>query len=144
MSEEITNPKSRSRLYAVQSLYAKQIDDSTNLDAVIEALTITEKKGKQKVIKHTQAILEIAVAEQNSIDSIIKVNSSKPKEVPTQNPLVYSILLAALAEMLKFEEVDKRIIISEYLNIAAGFFDRPEISFINAVLDKFSNSSGKQ
>jgi N utilization substance protein B len=135
------NPKSRSRLYAVQCFYAKQLDAETNYNAVLEALAIAEKKGRSKIIRHSKDILDFAEKEISSLNFIITNYSEKTKDVSKINPLVYSIIIVALAEMLKFEGVEKPIIISEFIAIAGDFFDKSEVSFINAVLDKFSKNS---
>ena len=134
------NPTSRSRLYAVQAFYALQIDAHTNLTAVLEVISISEKKGKGKILKLTKEIIDFAVKEKSSIDFIISNFSERTKEMDKINPLVYSILVIALAEMLKFEKTKKPIIISEYISIANDFFGKGELSFVNAVLDKFSRS----
>lgn len=135
------NPTSRSRLYAVQAFYALQIDSHTNLTAVLDVISIAEKKGKSKILKLTKEIIDFAVKEKSSIDFVITNYSERTKELDKMNPLVYSILIVALAEMMKFEKTKKAIIISEYINIANDFFGRGEVSFINAVLDKFAKNA---
>lgn len=137
LEQTIKNPTSRARLYTVQAIYAMQIDTEANSSTILEALTLAEKKGKSKILRFCNQLLEFIAAEQKSIDEIIKNNSQKTKKIEDINPLIYAILLTSIAEITKFEDTDKPIIISEYLKITSDFFDRPEVAFINAVLDSF-------
>lgn len=137
LEQTIKNPTSRARLYAVQAAYAMQIDKEANSETILDALTVTEKKGKAKILKFCTQLLEFISEEYESINEIIKHNSQKIKKIEDINPLIYAILLVSLAEMTKFEEVDRPIIISEYLKITSDFFNKPEIAFINAALDSF-------
>tara|TARA_Y100000590_G_scaffold306235_1_gene345483 strand:- start:2907 stop:3365 length:459 start_codon:yes stop_codon:yes gene_type:complete len=47
-----------------------------------------------------------------------------------------SILIVATSEILKNKTVNKKIIINDYVEITKSFMNKPEVSFINAILDK--------
>ena len=51
-----------------------------------------------------------------------------------------NILRCAYVEFNGFSKIPPKVIINEYTNIAASFFNKTEVNFINGVLDKVSNS----
>ena len=50
--------------------------------------------------------------------------------------LLKSILLCGAYEILAHSDLDRALVISEYLHVAKAFFDGAESKLINAVLDK--------
>lgn len=47
-----------------------------------------------------------------------------------------AILIVSASEILYNKELNKKIIINDYINIAKSFLNKSEVSFINALLDK--------
>lgn len=58
------------------------------------------------------------------------LNGKKPE------PLIQSILFCGLYELLHHNDMDVPVIINDYVNIAHGFYEKPEAGLINAVLDR--------
>ncbi len=75
----------------------------------------------------------------NEIDDIIK-HKLKPKwTVYRLDPIVRSILRAAVYELTRCFDSNKKIIISEYVKLSTSYYDDPVIiGFINGILDKIS------
>ena len=53
------------------------------------------------------------------------------------------ILIVGTSEILQNNKLSKKIIINEYVNIAKSFLSKPEVSMINAILDKIYDSNKK-
>ena len=47
-----------------------------------------------------------------------------------------AILIVGTSEIINNQSLNKKIIINEYVNIAKSFLNKPEVSLINAILDK--------
>ena len=54
------------------------------------------------------------------------------------------ILIVGTSEILQNNKLSKKIIINEYVNIANSFLAKPEVSMINAVLDKIYDTNKKK
>ena len=63
------------------------------------------------------------------------------KSIPTSITVVETSTLILLFK--NFSKIPTKVIISEYTNIAASFFNITEVNFINGVLDKVSISLRK-
>lgn len=51
--------------------------------------------------------------------------------------VVLQILRLAIFEMQMFKDIPPKVVIDEYVSIAASFFDQKKVTFVNAILDKF-------
>ncbi|MDX1950343.1 MAG: transcription antitermination protein NusB [Rickettsiales bacterium] len=137
----MSNPKSNSRLAVVQALYSLNIDsfDSFENREDILSHTIAEIKADGSKVKNNfcKQIFNFALDEEESIKFIIEKYLDKTKKVEELNPLLYSCLRGAFAELLYDKETSRAIIISEYIKITEDFFSKTEAGFVNAVLDRF-------
>ena len=59
------------------------------------------------------------------------------------NLITKVILIVGTSEILQNNKLSKKIIINEYVNIAKSFLSKPEVSMINAILDKIYDSNKK-
>ncbi len=72
--------------------------------------------------------------------------NSEEKETPLPplekeiEPLLKSIMLCGVTELLSHQEIDTAIIIDDYLNITHAFYEKNQVSFVNAVLDKVASN----
>ncbi len=53
-------------------------------------------------------------------------------------PLLKSILLCGTSELLCHQDIDKALIIDDYLNVTHAFYEKQQVSFVNGVLDKIA------
>ena len=63
--------------------------------------------------------------------------------VPSQKtrgvePLLRAIFLCAICELLMHQDIDYPIIINDYLHITHAFYGKPQVSFVNGVLDSIA------
>ncbi len=135
------NPKSISRLAVVQALYSINIDtiDAFENKEQILSHTIAEIKADGTKLKEQLAknIFNFALAEEDSIKFIIKKYLDSHRTIEGMNPLLCSVLRAAISEMMIDKETPRAVLISEYVKIAEEFFSKTEAGFVNAVLDKY-------
>ena len=128
------SPKARktsARLAAVQILYQMRLN---NQDA---------KSAVREFISHRSGFNldgDVLVPERwSDIDGMVAaaLAAGKKGEVET---LLESILRAGAWELLANGEVDTGIIIHDYLNVTAAFYEGPEPKLVNAVLDKIAKT----
>lgn len=55
--------------------------------------------------------------------------------------LMLQILRLAIFELKILQGAPNKVIIDEYVSIAASFFDQKKVTFVNAILDKFKDGS---
>lgn len=75
------------------------------------------------------------------LESLIKGNlkEKNPDRTKPLEPLLRSILLCGVYELLMRSDVDTPIIINDYLDVTHGFYSRNEVSFVNGVLDSLAS-----
>ncbi len=101
-------------------------------------------KGKKKEV----VSVDIVVPEVPTSDTAIEgdVDQPAPEEVvvlPTEKeiePLLKSILLCGVTELLSHQDIDAPIIIDDYLNVTHAFYEKQQVSFVNGILDKVASS----
>lgn len=73
-----------------------------------------------------------------AVDETIKSNFNEKWSFSRTEKLVFSILRAAVTEMM-ISDVDKPVIINEYMGVASSFYENgQEVGMINALLDKIA------
>lgn len=142
----LTKNKKRAsaRIGAVQTLYASHISGDDITKAVVHFIQngcMVEMDGMsypadeslfttivQGVLKRQQDIIHIA-------NSVLVSRS-----LERQNPLMGFILQAGIYELLENTDVDSRLIMSEYVDMAHAFFEPKEAGMVNGVLNAVSNA----
>ena len=75
------------------------------------------------------------LARQDEIDGIIEARLSAGWTLKRLDKTMLQILRAGTYELLARPDVPLGSAISEYVDVAHAFFDRPEPNFVNGVLD---------
>ena len=70
------------------------------------------------------------------VDRIIAENLSKSWSMDRLDSVTKCILRLGITELMCFKETPSNVIFNEYIEIAKAFFDTPEVSFINGLLNK--------
>lgn len=152
----ITNNRSLSRLAAVQTLFQYDFNDRMQLhelknindreiSEIFETIKnlnygIIEFKGL-KLDKDWFLMLVNAVFNKKSkIDPILSDFLNDDWSIERMDHTLINILRCAYIEFKGFSKIPPKVIINEYTNIAASFFNKTEVNFINGVLEKMSNS----
>ena len=147
-------PRTASRVAAVQALFQSE-QAGEPAEAVIQQF-IRHRLGELPGPEHAggggfeegrapdahvplfQEIVRTAVLEQNRLDSLIV--AALPAEWPIHrlDPVLRALIRCAGAELTLADGPPARVVISEYLDIAHGFFTGEEPRMVNGLLDRLS------
>lgn len=83
-------------------------------------------------------ILRTAATQQDTIDPMIAGHLAEGWPLHRLDPVLRALLRAAAAELIQTDGAPARVVISEYLDIAHGFFNGDEPKMVNAVLDRIA------
>lgn len=131
---------SAARLCAVQSLYQMGLtgrDAHQTLRDYRDHVQGEELEGDVYVAAESELLSKIVlgvVERKDDISEMVKGASDKPLQ--QSDPLLYSVLCCGIFELLVEFETDTALIIKEYLDITAAFYDGEETKLVNAILDK--------
>lgn len=136
------NKRGAARLAAVQALYQMDVAGSGLLEiaAEYEAFRLgKEVDGAQYREADAQwfrAILSGVVAEQKTIDPVIRQSLTEDWPLSRLDSTLRAILRAGAWELLGRQDVPVAVIVSEYVDIAKAFYAEDEPKLVNAVLDR--------
>ncbi|WP_428487677.1 transcription antitermination factor NusB [Rhodopila sp.] len=149
-----TRTRTASRVAAVQALFqSEQAGD--NAETVIDQF-VKHRLGELPALNGQQAggfedgrvpdaevplfarVVRNAVLQQAAIDTM--VSEALPAEWPLNriDPVLRALLRAGAAELKMADGPPIKVVISEYLDVARGFFTGPEPGIANAVLDRLA------
>ena len=137
--------KSSSRLFSVQILYEMEINGQSfekikirfSEESFFELEEINDL-GKPN-FNYIEKLVKGVSQNQDKIDTIIKDNLVG-WSLARINSLARAILRVSIFELLDDNNVPKKVVFNEYIEIAKFFFDADEPSFINAILDTVSKN----
>lgn len=142
--------KSLARLMAIQVFYQSVFTTNSNLENIKddlvqnyllsedEEISSYEKKSDQELLNKLVFGLEKNVSE---VDLEITKFLRDGFKFADLDPLLLQILRLAVFEIKFSPEVAPKIIINEYVDIAASFFDESRVTFVNAVIDAIAKSN---
>ncbi len=150
-SEKSINKKSFSRFFATQILFSYFFDKSENKENIMDLTsfledyyiseefsnTNAEEYKKNVNIDFLNSLLSGTILHIKEIDEFLAKNLSGKYTFNVIDNLIKIIFRLAVYE-LHYTDTDKKIIISEYVDIAGEYFDEKAISFVNATLDNLS------
>jgi transcription antitermination protein NusB len=139
--------KSAARLYAVQALFPMEKSSQTADQVVVEFLEHrfgAIYDGDEMMDGDTslfQRLIRDAVNYQASIDQLTDRALVAKWPIARIDPTLRNLFRAAGAELTK-SDTPPKVVISEYVSIAAAFFpEGKEPSFVNAVLDHMAHEA---
>ena len=139
--------RSAARLYAVQALFQMEHSNLTIDKVRLEFLDhrFGEFMDGEEMLEgdeaHFTRVLEDAVNHQAAIDQMTDRALVAKWPIGRIDPTLRALFRAAGAEF-RDEETPPKVVISEYLNLAAAFFpDGKEARFVNAVLDHIAREA---
>lgn len=138
--------KRGARLIAVQVLYSIDIDSvsgKTSDEKLLDIISMYENElSDMKISKSDQPhIIKLArfvSTNREEVDSKISANLLDNWKIERLPKVVIAILRCGVAELFMDKELDKKVVISEYLEIAKSLNHVGESGFINLVLDRVS------
>ena len=143
--QDKSNPDFAARLMAVQAQY--QISQNEQpLRVVIE-----EYLNQHKVVKtvdgdvvgkpNSTLFKKILIGVEDRLSDVNDILNAHIKTEPKKQvePLLKAILLCGISELLIHTDIDKALIINDYLNVSHSFYDQGQVSFVNGILDAVAN-----
>lgn len=148
--------KSGARLAAVQAVYMA-IFGELPIDEVIKDF-IEGKVGRYVIeedgINNIEEMVEIGPIDTTYFESLVKgVFSKKEKlekslalylnekwDFDKMNGTMQSLLLCAVYELTNTLDIDTKVLIQEYVDLAYAFFSKNEPKMVNALLDQIAHS----
>jgi N utilization substance protein B len=146
----IGNKKSLSRLMAVQIFYQSNFINNGNLDKIkndlVENYLLSDdeisssyqQKIDEELLDNLVFGLEKKTAE---IDLEIEKFLRDGFKISEMDNVMLQIFRLAVFEIKFFPQVPTNVIINEYVDIAASFFDDSKVTFVNAVIDAISKAN---
>jgi len=144
---KVGGPRSAARLAAVQALYQLDMSDEPKAKMVVEEYINhrlgKEIEGDQYVDADANMFGDIVLGaweRREEIDE--KVTSCLSSDWPLDRleKLIHAIFRAGGYELVARPDVPTAVIINEYVDVAHGFYERTEASFVNGVLDRFAKA----
>lgn len=144
---KITKKRSLSRLIAVQILYQYQFysftEDLQSLKTKLidQYILNSEDKISSYVDKIDLDFLDALIAVSDylkQIDDKIAACLDTKYKIEDLDLLILQILRLSSFELINFHDTPVKVVINEYVDIAASFFDNKKVTFCNAVIEKIA------
>ncbi|MEP1092038.1 MAG: transcription antitermination factor NusB [Rhizobiaceae bacterium] len=135
------NKRGSARLSAVMALYQMDIGGSglTEVVAEYENFRLGREIDGETYLPSDAAwfrgIVGGVVKDQKAIDPVIHQSLNDTWPLARIDSTLRAILRAAVFELTKRRDVDARVVVSEYVEVAKAFFDGDEPKMVNGVLD---------
>ena len=148
--------KSGARLAAVQATYMAHFGELP-VDQVIEDF----KEGKigryvidEDGVDQTEELVEISPIDADYFESLVKGVHAKKEtlekslnlylndkwDFDKMNGTMQALLLCAVYELTNTLDVDTKVLIQEYVDLAYAFFSKNEPKMVNALLDQIAHA----
>jgi N utilization substance protein B len=136
--------RAASRLAATQALYQMDVAAKGINEILAEFETfwigkeIEGEQYKPAEVEFFRDILNGVLDAQIAIDRLIDTTLAAGWPLARVEAVMRAILRAATYELRKRKDIPARVVITEYVDVAAAFLAREETGMINAVLDKIA------
>ena len=136
--------RSAARLAAVQALYQMDVTGKGVNEALAEFEThwigreVEGDQYKPAELAFFRDILGGILADQVALDRAIDETLAEGWPLARIESVMRAALRAGAYELKKRKDIPARVVISEYVDVAAAFFDREEAGVVNAVLDRLA------
>ena len=133
--------RSVARLAAVQALYQQHME-KTALTRLLNEFhqhrlgqEIEDDQYAEAEVDFFDDIVSGVDARRDEIDELLQSKLADGWKVDRLDKTMIQILRCGTYELLARADVSKKIVISEYIDVAHAFFDDKEAKFVNGVLD---------
>ncbi len=140
-------PRSAARLAAVQALYQLEMSEDPKPKMVIEEYINhrlgQEIEGDQYVDADAKLFADVtegAWERRQETEEMLLPALSKDWPLDRLESIIRAILRAGVYELIARPDVPTAVIINEYVDVAHGFYERTEASFVNGVLDRVAKA----
>ena len=119
----------------IPQLIEEYIDNRVSLDLGDGENLVPKPDGK--LFKKILGDLE---GNSRAVIDLVNTHLKKPSEKDDSEPLLYAIMICGASELLNNQSVDQALVINDYVNVTYCFYEKPQTSLVNAVLDKISKT----
>lgn len=140
-------PRSAARLAAVQALYQLEMSEDPKPKMVIEEYINhrlgQEIEGNQYVDADAKLFADVAEGaweRRQETEEALTPALSSDWPLERLESIIRAILRAGVYELKARPDVPTAVIINEYVDVAHGFYERTEASFVNGVLDRVAKA----
>jgi transcription antitermination protein NusB len=143
-------PRSASRLFAVQALYQQAMEGGTAARLITEFAQHRLRKemdGAFLVAPDEAFFSDIvagALARDEEIKALITGHLAQNWTPERVDLLLLQVLRAGVYELIARPDVPTAVIINEYVDVAGAFVERVEQGFVNGVLDRIARTLGRK
>jgi len=131
------------RAYALQLLYARDGDPSTNLDIATNSWAGEfELEVEQAAQAFARELVTTAVERAAQIDELI-TSASKNWRIDRMSRVDRNILRLGACELVAFKDVPVKVVINEAVELAKRFGTAESSAFVNGVLDRIATAAGR-
>lgn len=133
--------RSVARLAAVQALYQQQMEKTALARLLNEfhqhrlGQEIEDAQYAEAEVDFFDDIVSGVDARRDEIDELLQSKLAEGWMIARLDKTMVQILRCGTYELLARPDVSKKIVISEYIDVAHAFFDEKEAKFVNGVLD---------
>ncbi|MGB3378395.1 transcription antitermination factor NusB [Allopontixanthobacter sediminis] len=145
MNKPATPPKSQARsaarLAAVQALYQQQMEKTALARLLNEfhqhrlGQEIEDEQYADAEVDFFDDVVSGVDARREEIDELLQSKLAEGWKIDRLDKTMVQILRCGAYELLARADVSKKVVISEYIDVAHAFFDEKEAKFVNGVLD---------
>lgn len=131
------------RAYALQLLYARDGDASTDLTgAVSQWSTEMELEVDTDAQAFAHKLVAAATEHAAKVDELVQA-SSRNWRIDRMSRVDRNILRLGAAELLVFHDVPVKVVINEAVELAKRFGTAESSAFVNGVLDRVATAVGR-
>ncbi|MFG1349425.1 transcription antitermination factor NusB [Xanthobacter autotrophicus] len=137
--------KSAARLGAVQALYQMDLAQTPLNDILAEfeshwlGQEVEGVEFPEADVRLFRTVVEGVLNDQRRIDPMVDNALTKGWPLKRVEAVLRAVLRAGAFELSAKPDVPARVVITEYVNVAAAFLDRDETGMVNAVLDTLAH-----
>jgi len=136
--------RAAARLAAVQALYQMDVAGK-GLNEILAEFETHWIGGEIEGVQYQDADLELfrdivrgVLADQLAIDRETDAALQQGWPLPRVEAVMRAVLRAGVYELRQRGDVPARVVITEYVDVAAAFLGDDEVGMVNAVLDKLA------
>jgi N utilization substance protein B len=133
----------KARAYALQVLYARDVEQGTDVTAALDGWAGSFELDIDDAARaFATEIVGTTVAEQPAIDEVIAA-SSRNWRLDRMSRVDRNILRLAVCELRSFAQTPVKVVINEAVELAKRFGTAESPAFVNGILDRIASALGR-
>jgi N utilization substance protein B len=133
----------KARAYALQVLYARDVEQGTDVTAALGGWVESFELDVDEAARaFAGELVSSTVADQPSIDEVI-ATSSRNWRLDRMSRVDRNILRIAVCELRNFAATPVKVVINEAVELAKRFGTAESPAFVNGILDRIAGALGR-